>query len=119
MYHPREFSIDLGYSVTQLSDPPHTHLVLIVVVEKLAECQQVCEAEQETEDLQPGLSAQLAVLGRTHQAGGQRAHLLYRSWRVEMFQSLNEGIMFVIFQVGQKNKLVLKLTVTNVDGHIL
>ena len=36
-----------------------------------------------------------------------------------MFQRLNDGIMSVIFQVGQKTKLVLKMTVTNVDGHIL
>ena len=34
------------------------HLVLIVVVEKLAECEQVCQGEEEAEYLEPGLSAE-------------------------------------------------------------
>ena len=81
MDYARQLSIDLRVTLLYFDirpAGPSPHLVLIIVVEKLAECEQVCKSQEEAKYLEPGLSAELVVLERrTHSAAVQLNNPLF------------------------------------------
>ena len=81
MDYARQLSIDLRVTLLYIDirpSHPSPHLVVIIVVEKLAECEQVCKSQEEAKYLEPGLSAELVVLERrTHSAAVQLNNPLF------------------------------------------